>query len=51
MIGYSAIDLATIRALIEEERGEEVTEMLERDKAYVFKFAKGRPYVVPKQEK
>ena len=42
-------DLSTIQALIEEERGEEVIDIVEKKKAWVFKFANSRPYVVPKE--
>lgn len=46
-----ASDLSVIRALISNQRGEPVTEMIEREKAYVFKFENSKPYVVPKPKK
>lgn len=46
---FSATDLSTLQALIEQERGEDVVEIVEKHKAYVFKFAKSRPFVVPKE--
>ena len=50
MVKLTATDLATIRALLEDEKGEEVIEVVEKHKAYVFKFAKSRPFVVPKED-
>jgi len=46
----SASDLDVIRVLLEDKHKDEVLDIIEREKAYVFKFKNRRPHVLPKQE-
>lgn len=54
MTTYSKIseaDLETIKVLAEQEKQDICTEVIEKRKAYVFRFEKTKPYVVPKEVK
>ena len=46
----SASDLDVLRALLEDKHKDEVAEIKEKEKAYVFTFKNRRPFVVPKKE-
>ena len=44
-----ASDLDVLRALLEDKHKDEVVEIKEKERAYVFSFKNRRPFVVPKK--